>query len=184
MSLDAWYFADEDNRTAFLGGAISVLTDALDGNIRKQFEDIMPYHAVIEADIYYVANMSISDSIKKRMTDNWFGSNLDQEKITELLTNNTIVLSEVENCITIQESIVTHLLGLDIESEREKEALWQIVDEYASEIKWYLGEELKSMQKIIGDYELISHTYTWITFSAIAIVIGNYCILMFYGCNE
>ncbi len=184
MSLEAWEFDNEDSRTAFLGGVISVLTDVLDDRLRESFEDIMPYHADIEADIYYVANMSIPDSIKKRMTENWFGSNLSQEKIMNLLTSNSIILSEVKNCTSMQEAIVEYLLGVEIKSERKKEVLWQIVDEYASQIKWYLGEEFKSVQVITGDYELISYTYTWTTFSAIAIVMGNYCIVMFYGSNE
>lgn len=184
MSLEAWEFDNEDSQTAFFGGVISALTDVFADRLSKSFKDIMLYHADIVADIYNVANMSILDSIKKRMTENWFGGNLSQEKITDLLTGNPIKLSEVKNCTTMQEAIIKYLLGFEIKSEREKETLWQIVDEYASEIKWYLGEDFKSVQIITGDYELISYTYTWITFSAIAIVMGNYCIVMFYGSNE
>lgn len=184
MSLEAWEFDKETPETAFLGGVVSVATDQLTMTLQTHFKQRMSYGAVIEADIYYIEKDDIIGSIKKRMRENWFGVQMDEEALEKLLLKETITLNEIKDCQKVEEMIRKHLLGDVILTPGEEEKLYDILQKYILDIKWHIDAAFVKAYKLEGGQRLISSCYTYITNAAIAVVMGEYCLVMFYGCNE
>ena len=129
MSKDHFLFVEERAETAYLAGAVDVLSDRL--------EMCCEYGNALDADVFYVKDNDLSvldDAVKKRLhsyKDKW-GLRIPESRIDSICFD----LKKVRS------SDVKSVLCGALENYCVKEKLSNEADEFLSSLRWYLQEPL------------------------------------------
>jgi hypothetical protein len=174
MSKDYCGFVNEDSKTAFLSGVV----DVLGGNLSM----ICDFPHTLETDIFYIKDGDVSlinSSMKNRLHsyNEQYGLNIPYEKIESL-----DIILEKKDC-----NVNSDFLRGQLEAYSSNPKLKDSVNEFLSELEWYLGKPLGIYFPVrLNDknLDILAKIYLYIAYQYFFISYGEYIILLIIGSVE
>ena len=186
--MEAYHYKGIDGATAYLAGAVQVLTAELSVVVGE----VLPYYTV-DADVYYIGNnheLSFLQAVKDSLLNNWCGAMLPSESV-DVQKEIEALDFEYEH---VEQSFERVILGAEklFEvadwkhfSEPQKEKIITAIKKYWRDLEYFTGNAT-AIYKVtkMNNIKAITRCYLSVTISMYFIEFKENVMLFCFGSDE